>query len=158
MKKLLFLLPLLAIISCSPERVYIDDTQPERVDIDDRQPERVHIDDTQKDEEAKMLFYQGKPFTGIVYDVYSEGQLKFERTYKEGLCVFTQNWFENGQISSQVTYKDKKLNGLWQAWWMNGRLAYQLTSKDGKKDGLYQEWDKNGQLRFKGTYKDGWLE
>ena len=31
MRKLLFVLPLLAVISCSPERAHIDDTQPERV-------------------------------------------------------------------------------------------------------------------------------
>jgi len=95
MRKLLFVLPLLAVISCSPERVHIDDTQ----------PERVHIDDIQEND--KMAFYQGKPFTGIAYDVYSEGQLKFEGTYKDGKeDGLFQEWYENGQLRFEVTIKD----------------------------------------------------
>ena len=87
MKKLLFLLPLLTIISCSPER--------------------VHIDDTQASKEAKMLFYQGKPFTGIAYDVYLNGQLQFEETYKDGKRDgLAQWWNENGQLRLETAYKD----------------------------------------------------
>jgi antitoxin component YwqK of YwqJK toxin-antitoxin module len=105
MKKLLFLLPLLTIISCSPERVHFDDLQ-----------------------ENGDLFYQGKPFTGIAYDVYSEGQLKVE-----------------------VEIKDGKPDGLGQEWYDNGQLHLEINFKDG----LVQEWDENGQLLREETYKDG---
>ena len=96
-------MPLLTIISCSPER--------------------VHIDDTQENKEAQMLFYQGKPFTGIAYDVYSNGQLQFEETYKDGeLNGLYQEWYENGQLASQGTFKDNELNGLFQEWDKNGQF------------------------------------
>lgn len=69
--------------------------------------ERVHIDDIQENRETEMLFYQGKPFTGIAYDVYSQGQLKFEGTYKDDMLNgLARRWYENGQLQSEGTFKD----------------------------------------------------
>jgi len=136
MKKLLSLLPLLAIIGCSPER--------------------VHIDDIQENKEAKMLFDQGKPFTGITYDVYSNGQLSFELEIKDGKRNgLYQAWYENGQWHLKGTYKDAKLDGLLQEWYENGQLLLQATFKDDELNGLYQEWDENGTLIEQSNWKDG---
>jgi antitoxin component YwqK of YwqJK toxin-antitoxin module len=112
MKNLLSILTICFFVSCSPER--------------------VHIDDLQEREEAQMLFYQGKPFTGIAYEVYSEGQLNFE-----------------------IEIKDGKTDGLGQEWYDNGQLHWEANFKDGQPDGLFQEWDEDGQLEREETYKDG---
>ena len=51
--------------------------------------------------------------------------------------------------------KEGKVNGLYREWYENGQLERECTYKDDKKAGLYRRWYKNGQLQEECTYKDG---
>ena len=102
MKKLLSILSIcLVFVSCSPDRVHIDEL-------------------IKKD---KIYYFEGKPFTGVGFDVYSNRQLKSEGNYKDG-----------------------ELDGLYQEWYYDGQLEVEANYKDGQRDGLYQEWYENGVL------------
>ncbi len=66
-----------------------------------------------------------------------------------------EEWWDNGQLKSRITYKDGKYNGLYEMWDYDGQLMYRINYKDGKKGGLYEEWYSNGKQRVRVTYKDG---
>ena len=84
-------------------------------------------------ESGRVMYYQGKPFTGIAFEMYNESQLEYEYAYKDG----------------------KKI--LWKSYWENGQIKHEAFSKDGKKDGVETAYEENGQKRFQNTYKDGVL-
>jgi antitoxin component YwqK of YwqJK toxin-antitoxin module len=52
---------------------------------------------------------------------------------------------------------NRELEGLYREWWHNGFLLIECTFKNGKKEGLYQSWHKNGELYMKCLYKNGEL-
>ena len=84
------------------------------------------------------LFYkpfQTEPFTGLKRD-----------------------WYENGQLSQEVTLKDGKPDGLFRIWYVGGTPTYEATYKDGKREGLRRMWYENGQLWDESTWKNGKLE
>ena len=56
------------------------------------------------------MYFEGKPFTGVGFDVYSNGLMMFEANYKNG-----------------------KLDGLDKGWYEDGRLEYSFNWKDGIK-------------------------
>ena len=53
--------------------------------------------------DGDVRLWNGKPFTGIGYDEYPNGQLEYENNYRDGLPVGLQReWFPNGQIKKEV--------------------------------------------------------
>ena len=138
MKKLLILLPLLAIISCSPDRVL--------------EEELIN----KGTEESPMLFYAGESFTGIAFGVYPNDELKFEYNVKDGkVNGYGKSYYENGQLKSQAISKNGRLDGLYQVWYENGQLHFEGNSKDGNAHGLYREWDENGILIEQSNWNEG---
>ena len=121
-------------------------------------PDRVLIDElTIKGTDDKpMIYFEGKAFTGVAFDVYENGQLAREINFKDGKQDgLAQEWHSNGQLYYAINFKDGKEDGLAQEWYDNGQLHREINLKDGKEDGLEQEWDENGQLLREETYKDG---
>ena len=86
---------------------------------------RYHNDETTISKSPKIVYLKSnnKVVTGIIYDKYENGQLKFENSRKNG-----------------------EANGLSRFWYENGQLRYEANYKDGKEDGLIRFWHKNGQL------------
>ena len=139
MKKLLSILSIcLVFVSYSQDRVLIDELTIKGTD------------------DKPMIYFEGKPFTGVAFDVYENGQLAREINLKDGKQDgLAQEWYSNGQLYYAINYKDGKEDGLAQEWYDNGQLHREINLKDGKEDGLEQEWDENGQLLREETYKDG---
>ena len=128
MKKLLFLLPLLAVISCSPERVL---------------KEELINKGTQ---ESPLFYYKGELFTGVEFDVYTNGQLKYEYTIKDGIYNgLVQNWHENGQLLSEGEAIKNIYDGLIKEWYENGQLRSEMFYSNGLKQ-KEKLWGKNGEL------------
>ena len=84
--------------------------------------DRVLIDElTNKGTEGAPIMYSEKGlFNGIGFDVYENGQLRYEYNYKDG-----------------------RKDGLQKGWHANGQLKQEINLKDGWKDGL-KGWDENG--------------
>jgi antitoxin component YwqK of YwqJK toxin-antitoxin module len=137
MKKLLSILSIfLVFISCSPDRVHTED---------------LYF-------KGDICYLDGKEFTGISFDIHSNGQLKFERSYKNGRKNgLNKQWFENGQLRIETNYKNGKRDGLDKMWYENGQLNYVWKFKDGVEDGIQKTWYENGQLLAIWEYKDGVL-
>ena len=95
-------------------------------------------------------------YTGVAYELYKDtNRVLREWTYVDGELTLLKFWYENGQLAFERTYKNGELDGLWKEWYENGQLQYEWNYKDGKEDGLHRMWYENGQLRYEYNYKDG---
>ena len=164
MKKLLPLL-LLILIGCS-------------------EPEPINLNTLNLRNDTYYLKNSDKPYTGPVFESYSNnqfsvegnikngkwnsivkfylpnGQLTQERTYKDGKLINEKKFYynDNGQLKDEMTFKDGIPNGPFKSYYDNGQLEYEKTYKDGGIDGPYKVYYENGQLMTEGTYKDNQLE
>ena len=105
MKKLLSILSIcLVVVSCSPDRVIVDEL-------------------TQKGTYQKpTMYFEGALFNGVGFDVYEDGQLFYERNYKDGeLDGLSKTWHLNGQLQSEVNWKDGALIYI-KGWNENGQI------------------------------------
>tara|TARA_B110000285_G_scaffold176080_1_gene197612 strand:- start:984 stop:2222 length:1239 start_codon:yes stop_codon:yes gene_type:complete len=137
--------------------------------------------ETIKDEYIKITdgitYYNGKPYTGVSFKNFENGQLHYKYTYKNGKYVLFQQYRKDGQFHKKVNYKDGKKDGLeelhypgtiektnykdgkkyglQQVYFINGKLLRKSIWKDNMKDGLSHWYYDDGQLKSKTYYKDG---
>ena len=115
MKKILSLLIGCVLIGCGEKRVLIDEL-------------------TNKGKEGPPIYYSEEGlYSGLVYDVYENGQLKSNGNVKDGKPDGRWEWYhENGQLSGKRNYKDGKEEGLWEYFNEDGTLKKTETYKDGE--------------------------
>jgi|TARA_B110000444_G_C18306621_1_gene352057 antitoxin component YwqK of YwqJK toxin-antitoxin module len=94
-----------------------------------------------------------------VIETYENGNIEsitYHKKIRDSIGkVKKEGYYENGQKSEEVTYKDGKKDGLFTSWYENGQKSGEGTHKDGERYGLGTEWYKNGQMKSEGTWKDG---
>ena len=116
-------------------------------------------------EENNILYYKEKPFSGILFSKHKNGQIYFEKIYKDGV-ILDDLYFEfdeNGNIVWSGNYKDGKLNGPFKKKYRSGSEHIKEIGnyKNGELSGLYEnyfmfsEWDRDYKLKESWTYKDG---
>ena len=114
MKKLLPILSILIIISCSKE---------------------IQLDQLVERNGLSYEINNKKPFTGSTLSYHSNGQLESRIEYKDGLKDgLSETFIENGQILTSKNYKDGQKNGLVNSFYQNGSLSERENYKDGKKN------------------------
>jgi len=64
-------------------------------------------------------------------------------------------WRENGQKSSEGTFKNGNCDGIYICWDRNGQKQTEGTYKNGKLEGKLIYWHENGQKASEQTYKNG---
>jgi antitoxin component YwqK of YwqJK toxin-antitoxin module len=102
MKKLLILLISIYIVSCSTTRINYD--------------ELVKEDDN-------IMYYQGKPFTGIVFDMWNKKQVKNEANFVNGkLEGKGTGYYESGVVNWKGNYLDGKLKGKVTSYYKSGNI------------------------------------
>jgi antitoxin component YwqK of YwqJK toxin-antitoxin module len=104
-------------------------------------------------QESPLFYYNGELFTGVEFDVYTNGQLKYEYTIKDGIYSgLVQNWYENGQLLSEGKAKNNIYDGLIKEWYENGQLRSEMFYSNGLKQ-KEKLWGKNGELRQEIDYE-----
>lgn len=89
---------------------------------------------------------QETPFTGMVRNFYTTGQIAFEVRYKEGSPDGLETtWRKNGEISQERNFKDGKGHGTNTSWYDNGQKMNERSYKEGKAVGTDTTWHRNGQ-------------
>ncbi len=68
-----------------------------------------------------------------------------------------KTYWENGQLKSELTYKDGKLNGRAVWYYENGEKELEAYYKDNILDGKLLRWYENGLQEVESFYKDGKL-
>ena len=119
---------------------------------------------------------------GLIKEWYSNGNQKFEGVYAVGLLQGNcKQWYTDGKLESEVSYKNGKKDGLIKEWYSNGnqkfegvyavgllqgnckqwytdgKLESEVSYKNGKKDGLIKEWYTDGKIKIEANYLDGKL-
>ena len=72
--------------------------------------------------------------------------------------AFAQNetkieYWDNGQVLSQIHYLDGNRDGSCRYWYKNGQLMNEGFYKNGKMIGPWMSYYENGQIESNGTYK-----
>jgi len=107
------------------------------------------------------LFYEVNsttPFTGSSVEHHSNGQLKSRTNYRDGKYYGTwEEWDKTGQLIEKTYFKNNRTVSS-ELYHPNGQLEWRENWKDGKEDGLWESYYQNGQLKEKRNYKDGVLD
>jgi len=74
------------------------------------------------------------------------------------LLGFGQNetkieYYDNGNVLSQIHYLDEKRDGSCRYWYEDGTLMTEGFYKNGKMTGFWMSYHENGQLESHGTYE-----
>lgn len=141
MKGLLFVLSsFILLTACSPDKILKDE-------LVNKGPEH-----------RPLMYYQGKLFTGVMFDVHWNGELKEEVPFKDGrMHGVSMEWYENGQLHYETNFKEGLIDGVNKAWYDNGQLHHETNYKDDKLDGISKSWNRNGQLVSSLEYDNGIL-
>ena len=95
------------------------------------------------------------PFSGKVVERYENGQLNTEKTFKDGkLDGLHVVHFEAGQLKLKETYKDGKRNGWHVTYFENGQLRLRASFKNGELEGPYEAYDEEGGMVYKRELKN----
>lgn len=138
MKKLLPILFVLIIISCSKE-----------------------IPREQLVEREGLLYEVNSqtPFEGNVTTFFENGQLKSKSSYKQGYQSGSfETYYENGQLESKGTFKEdgsSLIDGEYVIYHKNGTPSHTWRIQDGKTVGNSDYYFDNGQLEQRIVFKNG---
>ena len=107
--------------------------------------ERVNIDDLESIGDAE--FYKGKPFTGILYELFPDGTLHYEEEHNNGFpCGYRKIWWRNGNKKLEIIYPNsKEATGKQTEWYENGSLK-EFTEESTHGIVHAKKWDINGNL------------
>lgn len=102
------------------------------------------------------LSRDGRPFTGHVFGLHSNGHVSQRGSYVEGRKEGVQERYHfNGRIVERLRYHLDKKEGLQQGWYGEGPRHYEAYYKQGVLDGKYVEWHQNGQVFREQEFNDG---
>lgn len=89
---------------------------------------------------------ESEPYTGLLIDIYPNGQRKNKIFFKNGKEEGQRTlWYENGQKAIETHFKNGKEEGLKTSWYENGQKAFVINYTGGYKDGWRTSWYLNGQ-------------
>jgi antitoxin component YwqK of YwqJK toxin-antitoxin module len=91
---------------------------------------------------------------GIKKEWYVDGSIKQESEYVDGKCVRDTEWLSDGQMVSNITYKNDVCDGVMERWYNDGTKWSHYEHKEGKKHGKHLSWDTDGNIRRSTVYKD----
>ena len=92
MKKLIYLFLTLIIVACSSKSI-------------DGDLERDNITS-----EKNILYYKGSPYSGEIFELHKNGQLKFKGNYKDGKKDgLFESYTESGMLRRKANFKDDKM-------------------------------------------------
>jgi antitoxin component YwqK of YwqJK toxin-antitoxin module len=127
---------------------------------------------------SKAIYLNGIRDSITTYSYYENGEIEFEKNYKDdklfNLVVYHRNgqknedinvengkrngestsWHKNGQIMEEAIYEND-IKRIKNQWYENGQKGSVRTYKNGKKDGEWSFWNFDGQKLFERNYKDG---
>ena len=112
-----------------------------------KQPDRINDGMLEWNEGAvwdSVRLFDGKPYSGTAFCEYSEGALKSERLFlnglEEGHC---KEWHDNGQLKKEWIASRGRELGKVTKWHANGAI-HSIAEFDQGVELCYREWDESG--------------
>ena len=83
--------------------------------------------------------------------------IRYQWEYKDGKRAdgISRGWWYRGNIKHERTHKDGKLNGFFARWYENGNKEEEGNFKNDEHDGKWTWYHTDGQKHKEETYKDG---
>lgn len=92
-------------------------------------------------------------------DYWDNGHLQSEMTYKKGKLEGKATWYyDNGNKEQEVFYHENVLNGTLKRWYKNGNLETESEYENGKLNGKAISYDNQGNKVMEETYVNDTLE
>lgn len=98
----------------------------------------------------------GVELSGKAMFWYSNGNLKWERTYIRGFIMEEKIYYENGRQKS-ISYPNNDNATTWKTWHESGSPKETMAYFYNRKDGEYIKWNEKYMLNQRLNYKDGEL-
>ena len=144
MKKILSLLIVCVLIGCS----FYSNKIEERMLID-QLTNKGTLD-------VPILYLEGEPFSGMSYDIHTNGDLSFEGKFIDSkLNGLRKRWYKNGVLNSEGRFSNGKRDGIHNYYYNNGQLESEENYSNGKRNGSQKYWDENGQLKIELNFING---
>lgn len=102
---------------------------------DEKELKRYHANQTDQKKDGILVreSSSNEPLSGIVYFHFANGQLAYEREYKNGLLDgLSISYHENGTKSSVGNFLKDQLHGKVAAWDQNGNLEFERNYHKGR--------------------------
>ena len=115
-----------------------------------KKPETVNREDLirRKDGLIYKKYAMVPPFTGVIEEFHSNGQLRFRGNYKNGQQEgLHESFYDNGQLRYGENYKNGQSEGLWEWLNYNGQLKSRENYKNGQPEGHWEHFN-SGVNRF----------
>jgi hypothetical protein len=107
-----------------------------------------------------IYFYNNKPFSGFIKEVYENGVLKSIGSYYHGMQHgLTKTFYPNGKERDTRSYKENIGYGRHFGYWENGSMKFDFTYYFDKREGIQKQWYQSGSpyafLNFKDDREHG---
>ena len=137
MKRITYVILLIGALACteSNNTEEKDQTEPSGGVKHKKELKRYHADQTDQKKDGILVreSSSNEPLSGIVYFHFANGQLAYEREYKNGLLDgLSISYHENGTKSSVGNFLKDQLHGKVAAWDQNGNLEFERNYHKGK--------------------------
>lgn len=115
---------------------------------------RVSWDETE--DVGIITQYKGKPFTGVCYELHTNGNVKEECEMVKGLKHGKEHVFSSeGKLMLEINLKDDKKNGVFKLYREDGTLDTEGNYKDDNKDGVFKLYREDKTLETEGNFMNG---
>lgn len=95
----------------------------------------------------------------VKIDYYPNGHMRSEWTFKDGIEHGpSREWHENGQLKHEGQMKNGLEEGLWVDWHSNGQKECERYYSEGVEEGPFRLWYENGQKESEWTCRSGHIE
>jgi antitoxin component YwqK of YwqJK toxin-antitoxin module len=140
----------------APARLLAQDTAKERVTVQPYTGPPIYLDEVEqltaptiinRQTDARDKFKDGKVRIERQIAIFSDNHIEADGTYKE--------YYPNGQLFVEGTYKRGRQDGEWKFYFDNGKLNRTAVFKDGKPDGPRDVFRADGTLSAKRGFADG---
>ena len=142
LKTLLFYAGILIAMACHDEKV-----QAIAIKLNTIPSQYLALEDSAIIWHQDSLFYQNKPFSGIAYSLFANGDTAVYKEFWNGLQEgITRRWHPNKQLAEDRFYIAGKKEGRHRAWWPDGKLQFEFQVHKDAYEGELKEWNSKGLL------------
>ena len=102
-----------------------------------------------------LLIRNNEPVTGIVYTLFPNGNISYEKHYKNGFPIRHEKvWWPNGKLGNIIKYYSKQKIGYRtpkkeKEWYENGQIKSKFVHHGIQNKTINTSWYENGQIKKK---------
>jgi antitoxin component YwqK of YwqJK toxin-antitoxin module len=102
-----------------------------------------------------VYYWNHKPFSGYLKEVYDTGTIKTVGAYFKGYQHGTTNtYFPDGKLENHRKYRNGLAYGRHMGYWQNGNKKFDYNYRNDKREGKQKQWYESGSIYCELTFAD----